>query len=78
VPFLNFRYLFRYLLLGFSGALGSSQKQKRAKKWAQTLSKAPEISQFKNHVAVVKNINNVVANSSQSPINKEIVGFFFF
>ena len=66
------RYLFRYLLLGFSGALGRSQMQKRAKKWAQMLSKAPKIPQSKIHVAVVKSTNNVV-ESSKSPV---ITGFF--
>jgi len=60
VPFLNFRYLFRYLLLGFSGALGSSQKQKSEKKWAQTLSKAPKNSRFKNHVDRGRSIKIVV------------------
>ena len=60
VSFLNFRYLFRYLLLGFSGALGSSQKQKSAKKCPKMLSKAPKIPQTKNHVAVVKSIKIAV------------------
>ena len=56
----NIKIYFRYLLLGFPSALGNSQKQKSEKKWAQMLSKAPKISRFKNHVAVVKTINNVV------------------
>jgi len=66
MPFLNFRYLFRYLLLGFSGALGSSQEQKSEKKWAQKFSKAPKISRFKTHVAVARSISNVVVNNSQT------------
>ena len=63
VSFLNFRYLFRYLLLGFSSALGSSQKQKSEKKWAQMISKAPKISRYKNHVGVERNIKTVVEDS---------------
>jgi hypothetical protein len=39
------------------------KSKKRAKKWAKMLSKAPKIPQTKKHVAVVKNINNAVANS---------------
>jgi hypothetical protein len=42
------------------------------------LSKAIKSPKTKIHVGLVKNINNVAANSSQKPINKGIVGFFFF
>ena len=63
VIFLNFKYL----LLGFPSALESSQKQKSEKKWAQTPSKAPKISRFKNHVGVDASINNVVVNKITKP-----------
>jgi len=49
---------FRYLLLGFSGALGSSQKQKRAKKCHKMLSKASKNPNTKSHVGQGRNINN--------------------
>jgi len=42
------------------------------------LSNAPKSPQSKNHVGLVRNINSVVVNSSQKPINKGIMGFLFF
>lgn len=63
VLFLNFRYLFRYLLLGFPSAFGSFQKQKSEKKWVQTLSKAPKNPKTKIHVVRAKSTNNAVENS---------------
>jgi len=75
---LNFRYLFRYLLLGFPSALGSSQRQKRAKKWAKMLSKALKNPQSKSHVAVVRNLNNVVVNNHEALANKGFARVFNF
>jgi hypothetical protein len=75
---LNFRYLFRYLLLGFPSALGSQKGQKRAAKRPQKPKNDVKSSKTKIHVGLAKNINNVVVNSSQMPINKGIVGFLFF
>jgi len=60
VPFLNFRYLFRYPESKFSGALGSSQKQKWAKKGPKMLSKAPKSPKSKNHVDRGRSIKIVV------------------
>jgi hypothetical protein len=62
------RYLFRYLLLGFSSAVGSSQVHSIAEKSRKMLSKATKIPTIKSHVAVVKNINNVVENNSQTQV----------
>ena len=61
------RYLFRYLPSKFLGAIECSQVQKSAFKRYKMLSNA-----FKNpksflHVAVVKNISNVVANKLVNP-----------
>ena len=63
---LNSTYVFTYVLVEFLGALGRSQKQKGAKKWAKMLPNELKSPQSKIHVAVVKNINNVVVNNLQS------------
>ena len=47
--------------------------QKRAKKWAQMLSKAPKIPQSKIHVEVGRNTNNATENKEkQAIIDKKI------
>ena len=61
--FLNFRYLFRYLLLGFPSAVGSQKGQKRAPKRPQKPQYAVKSPKTKIHVAVVRNTNNVVVSS---------------
>jgi hypothetical protein len=60
------------------GAKECYKVQKSAFKRYKMLSSALKNPKSFLHVAVVKNINNVVANSSQKPINKGIMGFLFF
>jgi len=64
---LNFRYLFRYLLLGFPNALGSQKGQKRAAKHPQKPESATKIQEYFYHVAVDANINSVVVNNAGNP-----------
>ena len=62
----NFRYVFRYVLLGLPSATECSQVQPRAELTRQVLPKAPKISNTKGLVAVVKNINVVVENKERA------------
>jgi len=62
----NFRYVFRYVLLGLPSATECSQVQPSAKLTSQVLPKAHKSLNTKGHVAVVKNINNVMVNSHLS------------
>ena len=57
---MNFRYLFRYLLLGFSSALGSAQVHSIAEKIYKMLWKATEKPTIKSLVAVVRSTNSAV------------------
>ena len=59
----NFRYVFRYVLLGFPSATECSRKLPSAELTSQVLPNAPKSPNTKGHVAVVRNINNVVVNS---------------
>jgi len=54
---------FRYVLLGLPSATECFLKLPSAELTNQVLPKAPKILNTKGHVAVVKNISNVVANS---------------
>jgi len=65
---LNFRYLFRYLLPGFPSALGGKKGQKGSLKRPQKPESALKRSKTKRHVAVVRNISNVVANNKENPV----------
>jgi len=62
--FLKIRYLFRYPQLGLPSALGSQKGQKRDSKRPQKPESATKSYESFRHVAVVKNINNVVVNNS--------------
>ena len=68
----NFRYVFRYVLLGFPSATECSWKLPSAELTSQVLPNAPKSPNTKGHVVVVKNINNVVEDSTK-PVN---TGFF--
>lgn len=61
---------------GFPSALGRSQKQKRAKKWAQMLSNAPKSPKTKIHVAVDASIKCVVENKLAKPYKQRACKFF--
>ena len=61
-----FRYLFRYLLSKFLGAEECYKVQKSAFKRYKMLSSALKNPKSFLHVAVVKNISNVVANKNSS------------
>jgi len=71
-----FRYLFRYPESKFSGAVGSYQVHSIVEKSHKMLSKAPKIPNTKGRVVREKNINNAVANNSQSQVNKGKREFF--
>jgi len=71
------RYLFRYLPSKFLGAVECSQMQKSAFKCYKMLSNALKNPKSFLHVAVVKNINNVVVNNLQKPIIKKLWVFYF-
>ena len=62
------RYLFRYLPSKFLGAEECYKVQKSAFKRYKMLSNALKNPKSFLHVAVARNINNVVVNSSQTPI----------
>jgi lysyl-tRNA synthetase class 1 len=72
------RYLFRYLLLGFSSAVGNSQVHSIAEKSHKMLSKATKIPTIKSHVAQGANINSVVANKLVNPYKIRETRVFFF
>ena len=59
----NFRYVFRYVLLGLPSATECSKGQPSAELTSQVLPKAPKIPNTKSHVAVVKNTKIVVVDS---------------
>jgi len=74
----NFRYVFRYVLLGLPSATECSQVQPSAELTSQVLPNAPKNPNTKSHVAVVKNINNVVVNKLANLHKiRESVSFFF-
>ena len=74
----NFRYVFSYVLLGLPSATECFQVQPSAELTSQVLPKAPKIPNTKGHVAVVKNISNVVANKLANPHKiRENASFFF-
>ena len=60
---INFRYVFRYVLLGLPSATECSQVQPSAELTSQVLPKAPKSPNTKGHVAQGKNTNNVVVSS---------------
>ena len=66
----NFRYVFRYVLLGLPSAMECSQVQLSAELTSQVLPKTPKIPNTKGHVEAAKSTNNVVENNSQSQLNK--------
>jgi len=68
----NFRYVFRYVLLGLPSATECSQVQPSAELTSQVLPNASKIPNTKGHVVAGKSTNNVV-ESSKSPV---ITGFF--
>ena len=61
----NFRYVFRYVLLGLPSATERSQVQPSAELTSQVLPKAPKIPNTKGPVAQGRNINNVVVSSDK-------------
>jgi len=63
-----FRYPFRYLLLGFSSAVGSSQVHSIAEKSHKMLSKATKIPTIKSHVEVAKSTRTAVEKMLKKPI----------
>ena len=63
-----FRYLFRYPESKFSGAVGSPPSAFNSSKEPQNALKNSQKPKITSHVAVVKNINNVVVNNSQTQI----------
>ena len=75
----NFRYVFRYVLLGLPSATECSQVQPNAELTSQVLPKASKSPNTKGHVAVVKNINNAVVNSLvKSDKIRENASFSFY
>jgi len=60
----NFRYVFRYVLLGLPSATECSQVQPSAELTSQVLPNAPKIPNTKGHVEVVKNIRTVAVEIS--------------
>ena len=60
----NFRYVFRYVLLGLSSATECSQVQPSAELTSQILPKTPKIPNTKGHVAVVRSIKTVAVEIS--------------
>ena len=63
----NFRYVFRYVLLGLPSATECSQVQPSAELTSQVLPKTPKIPNTKGHVAQEKNINNAVESRLAKP-----------
>jgi len=59
----NFRYVFRYVLLGLPSAMECSQVQPSAELTSQVLPKAAKIPNTKGHVEVGRNTRIVVGNS---------------
>ena len=59
----NFRYVFRYVLLGLPSATECSQVQPRAELTRQVLPKAPKIPNTKSLAEAGKNIKNAVENN---------------
>ena len=58
----NFRYVFRYVLLGLPSATECSQVQPSAELTRQVLPKAAKIPNTKGLAAAERNTNNVVVN----------------
>ena len=63
----NFRYVFRYVLLGLPSATECSQVQPSAELTSQVLPKAPKIPNTKGHVAVDASIKCATANKPANP-----------
>lgn len=63
----NFRYVFRYVLLGLLSAAECSRVQPSAELTRQVLPKAPKIPDTKGHVAVDASINSVAVNKLAKP-----------
>jgi len=59
----NFRYVFRYVLLGLPSATECSQVQPSAELTSQVLPKAPKIPNTKGHVDPGRSIKIVVVDS---------------
>ena len=73
----NFRYVFRYVLLGLPSAMECSQVQLSAELTSQVLPKAPKSPNTKGLVAQDANINNVVVNKPANPHKIRDCGFFY-
>ena len=73
----NFRYVFRYVLLGLPSATECFQVQPSAELTRQVLPNAPKISNTKGHVDRDANINNVVVNKPANPYKIRECGFFY-
>ena len=73
----NFRYVFRYVLLGLPSATECSQVQPRAELTRQVLPKAPKIPNTKGLVEVVRNTNNAVVNKLANPYKIRNCGLFY-
>lgn len=67
---INFRYVFRYVLLGLPSATECSQVQPSAELTSQVLPKAPKNFNTKSHVGADVSINSVVESNLQTHINK--------
>ena len=63
----NFRYVFRYVLLGLPSATECFLKLPSAELTSQVLPKAPKIPNTKGHVGVDASINSVVENKLVKP-----------
>ena len=63
----NFRYVFRYVLLGLPSTTECFLKLSSAELTSQVLPKAPKSPNTKGHVAVARSIRTAVANNLVSP-----------
>ena len=74
--FLKIRYVFRYPQLGLPSATECSKVLQSAELTCQLLPKTPKIPNTMGHVAVVKNISNVVVNKPRDPENIRVSEVF--